>query len=169
MKTHEAISICIIDDDEMFLQTLKHYLQGKIKTTLNFKLFKSGEEFLKIANKQKIDIIILDYVLNGTYPFAMDGVSVLKKLKQTNPDTKIIILSGQCRIDVALESIKEGAHDYIIKNDNAFINIQNIIKNIIPQTIQLKQAKKWKKQIIAFTIAILLGLFIGMIIHFLFL
>jgi len=169
MKTLETLSICIVDDDELFLNALKHYLQEKIKTALTFKLFRSGEEFLKNATEQKFDIVILDYVLNGTYPYAMDGVSVLKKFKQANPETTIIVLSAQCKIEVALESIREGAYDYVVKNDNAFMKIKNVVKNIVPEVIQLKQTKKWKHQIIALAVAISSGLIIGMILRSLFL
>ena len=83
MKPQETISICIVDDDEMFLNSLKHCLQEKLKYTIGIKLFYTGEEFLKHIHEQKTDIVILDYMLNSTYPLAMDGRSVLQKNQTT--------------------------------------------------------------------------------------
>ncbi len=144
MKAIEKISISIVDDDEMFLKSLKHYLQEKLKGTIIIRLFYSGEDFLKHISEQKTDIVILDYKLNSLYPNAMDGRTALQKIKQTDPDMTVIMLSGQDKMNVALESIKDGAYDYIIKNDNAFLKTQTILKNAIETILISKRLKKYK-------------------------
>ncbi len=144
MKNTEPLTICIVDDDELFLKSMKYFLQQKISSAVQINLFQTGEEFLKNITEKKPDVVILDYVLNGFNPHAMDGRSVLRKIKQTNPEMAVIMISGQNRIEVALESIREGAYDYVIKNDNVFFKIHATLKNIIKNITTSKRLKKYK-------------------------
>ncbi|MGZ4034906.1 MAG: response regulator [Bacteroidia bacterium] len=143
MKTGE-LSISIVDDDEMFLTSLKHFLQQKFRSPINIKLFHTGEEFLKDLSEQKSDIVILDYILNNSRPYAMDGYAVLQKIKQLNPEMTVIMLSGQNRIEVAIQSIKDGAYDYIVKNDTVFLKIQTVLKNAINSTLASKRLERYR-------------------------
>lgn len=155
MKTENVFSVCVVDDDDLFLRSLKHFLQDKWQGRIKIKLFHSGEEFLRYIPEHKTDIVILDYVLNSLYPFAMDGHSVLQKIKQTDPDIKVIMLSGQNKIDVALKNIRSGAFDYIIKNDITFLKVQNSIKSAIETISNFKRIQTYKRYLIAALISIL--------------
>lgn len=148
MKTENVFSICVVDDDDLFLKSLKHFLQDKWQDKIKIKLFHSGEEFLRYISEHKTDIVILDYVLNSFYPFAMDGHSVLQKIKQTDSDMKVIMLSGQDKIEIALKSIQNGAFDYVIKNDITFLKIQTSIKKAIESIASLKQKQLERKWIV---------------------
>ena len=53
MKNAEPLSICIVDDDEMFLKSMKYFLQQKINSALQINLFQTGEEFLKSISEKK--------------------------------------------------------------------------------------------------------------------
>lgn len=139
METENTLSVCVVDDDDLFLKSLKHYLQDKWQDKIKIRIFHSGEEFLKYIPNHKTDIVILDYVLNSLYPFAMDGRSVLQKIKQISPEIKVIMLSGQDKIEVALDSIKNGAFDYVTKNDLAFLKVQNSIKSAIESITNFKR------------------------------
>lgn len=156
MKTENVFSICVVDDDDMFLKSLKHFLQDKWQDKIKIKLFHSGEEFLKYTPKHKTDIVILDYVLNSFYPFAMDGHSVLQKIKQTDPDTKVIMLSGQDKIEVALKSMQSGAFDYVIKNDITFLKVQNSIKSATESISNFNRKQIYKRFFVAITICIII-------------
>lgn len=149
MKTENILSVCVVDDDDLFLKSLKHYLQDKWRDKIKIRLFHSGEEFLKYIPTHKTDIVILDYVLNSLYPFAMDGRSVLQKIMQTSPEVKVIMLSGQDKIEVALDSIKNGAFDYVTKNDLAFLKVQNSIKSAIESSANLKRVQAVKRYLLA--------------------
>lgn len=155
MKTENVFSICVVDDDDLFLKSLKHFLQDKWQDRIKIRLFHSGEEFLKYIPKHKTDIVILDYVLNSFYPFAMDGQSVLQKIKQTDPDTKVIMLSGQDKIEVALKSIQSGAFDYVIKNDITFLKVQNSIKSAIESISNFNRIQTYKRYFVAITVCII--------------
>jgi len=76
------------------------------------------------------DVIILDYLLNGVDKNAMNGIETLDKIKAYNPDIPVIILSGQDKIDVAIDCMHHRAYDYVVKSETAFMRIQKIITNI---------------------------------------
>lgn len=155
MKTENTLSVCVVDDDDLFLKSLKHYLQDKWQDKIKVRVFHSGEEFLKYIPNHKTDIVILDYVLNSLYPFAMDGRSVLQKIKQTAPEIKVIMLSGQDKIEVALDSIKNGAFDYVTKNDLTYLKIQNSIKSAIESITNFNRIQTYKRYFITTLICIL--------------
>ncbi|HEY0029866.1 MAG TPA: response regulator [Bacteroidia bacterium] len=163
MKTIEPISIHMIDDDEMFLRALQQHLQRALKESIKIKWFLTGEEFLKNLPTEKPDIIILDHILNSRLPYAMDGRFVLQKIRQADPEIPVIMLSGQNKIETALESIKDGAYDYVVKNDNAFMKIQTIIRNAVKNTLvsQKKQLfKHWATMIVSLLFIVSLAIIV---------
>jgi len=88
------------------------------------------EECLQHING-KPDIIVLDYLLNNDeHPEAMDGMKLLKEVKKIDErEILVIMLSGQDKLQVALDAIKNGAYEYIAKSESAFVRIRNVIKN----------------------------------------
>ena len=155
MKTENTFSVCVVDDDDLFLKAMKHFLQDKWQERIKITLFHSGEEFLKYLQRHKPDIVILDYMLNSFYPFAMDGHSVLQKIQQTDPEAKVIMLSSQNKMEVALETMKNGAFDYIIKNDIALLKTQTSIKNAIESIADSKRLQNYKRYSIAAMVLII--------------
>src|ERR1035437_9349188 len=129
METSQSKLIFLVDDNELFLKSIEVYLRQFFR---NFTIttFTTGEDCLK-AISQNPDIVLLDYMLNSKYPDAMNGIMVLEKIKKTNPETSVIIFSAQDKIEVAVETMKHGAFDYVIKNERMFLRVQNAIKNIL--------------------------------------
>lgn len=152
--------IYLVDDDELYLKTAVHTLsQNK---GLNIKTFTNGEALLKALSK-KPDIVILDYFLDSEKPNAMSGIKVLQEIKQIAPDVEVLMLSGQEDIDVAVNSVKYGAVDYIVKNKSAFIRVQNDIKRIMKGKEKDNENKSFKKVImisIVFLILVIIFLMI---------
>jgi len=155
MRTsNDSYSVFLVDDDTMFLSSLKNSLSQNFKSGVEVSTFTSGEECLK-KMEDNPDIVILDYYLNDDqHPNAMDGLEVLKKIKETSEDSAVIILSGQDKLQVALDSIKSGAYEYVAKSESAFVRIQNVIKNIITSIKDARENKVYQKWnvIMAFTI-----------------
>ena len=111
-------------------------------------------------------IIVLDYHLNAHLPNAQNGVEVLKMIKEMHPETKVIMLSGQDKIEIAVDSMKYGAYDYVIKGETAFSRMENIINNI-DELSNIKAANKTYRAIITSLIVglifiILLSIFMVM-------
>jgi two-component system OmpR family response regulator len=82
---------------------------------------------------------------------------VLKSIREVKPDAKVIMLSGQDKIEVAIESMKYGAFDYVIKGETAFSRMENII-NYVNEINNIRAANKTYKRVITSLIIILIAI-----------
>jgi two-component system, OmpR family, response regulator len=140
MATNKYSLVFLVDDDETILDSLENHLQKERIRGVAFKKFSTGEQCLQELH-QKPDIIILDYYLNSKNKNAMNGIEVLKKIKSSARNTEVLMLSGQDSLEVAVNCIKNGAHDYIIKNESAFVRAAHLLKNLV-HNIKLKRDAK---------------------------
>lgn len=134
----------LVDDDKIYLKTLENYLIEKMSRDVTFQTFETGEACLA-ALDQNPDFIFLDYNLATEDSKALDGVAILKEVKNKLPDTHVVMLSGQDKIEVAVESIKGGAYDYIVKGEGASIRAAQVIKNILVIFSTAKWLKLYRK------------------------
>jgi two-component system response regulator AtoC len=97
----------VVDDEDLTLRTVSRGLRQE-----GFEVFTaaSGEEALTLFAEEKPDLTLLDIVLPG-----MDGVEVLRRLKESNPAAIILMMSAYHMVDRAVEAMKLGAYDYLIK------------------------------------------------------
>ncbi|HTB31512.1 MAG TPA: response regulator [Bacteroidia bacterium] len=158
MKTMVAkneYSVFLVDDDKMFLTSLKNSLQQQFGPTLKVSEYATGEECIEHIVDDVPDIVILDYYLNDVeHPDAMDGIKVLKEIKSESKDSIVIMLSGQDKLQVAIDSIKNGAYEYIAKSESAFVRIENTLKNAIDNLKSEKENNKYFKWNVALAIII---------------
>jgi DNA-binding NtrC family response regulator len=125
--TQKPFSVAIIDDDPMICQLVEDLLGRKFPDA-QATVFHTGEEAL--ASGFDPDLVILDYQLDTVKPDALNGLQVLSKLKQRHRDLPVVFLSGQDRLEVATNTMKFGAYDYIVKNDTTFARLENSIAKI---------------------------------------
>lgn len=118
--------VFLVDDEPIQNEMLKDFLSERY--TYELKVFESGEEALANMHLHP-EIVILDFHLNAHLENAKNGVEVLKEIKEISPETQVIMLSGQDKIDVAVDTMKYGAFDYIVKGESAFSRIENVINN----------------------------------------
>jgi two-component system OmpR family response regulator len=154
MKTSSELSVFLVDDDKLFLTSLTHQLKTMFKSKTKIMAFTTGEECLKHL-EERPDIIILDYYLNSKFKDAMNGLEILKKIVHANPESKVIMLSAQEKMEVAVDAIKHGAYDYIIKNDNVYLRTKLSIINAAGAISITKELKNFK-----FLIRVVLALII---------
>lgn len=136
MKDKDALFISIIDEDP-FCRTLYqqhlHNLGYK-----NVELYRDGQECLdglpKLSNTDIPDIIFLDYCLEKN-----NGLEVLKKIKRFNPDIYLVFLTVEVDRQIAADALKLGAFDYIIKGENDFGKISQVLRKILAVMALLKQ------------------------------
>ena len=127
MAISENLDLFLVDDEPIQNEMLKDYLSERF--TYNIQVFENGEDALaKMAVSPRI--VILDYHLNSQNSKAKNGVEILKEMKEKHPETEIIMLSGQDKIDVAIDTMKYGAFDYVVKGESAFNRIENIINKV---------------------------------------
>lgn len=133
----KALNIFIVEDDVFFGQTLKYHLSLNPDYTVH--LFEKGKDCLSNFHL-KPDIICLDFGLPD-----LSGDVLLKKIKEINNKIPVIIISGQEDIEVAINFLKIGATDYIVKNNhtkdllwNAIIKLRDNM-NLIHEVEELKE------------------------------
>lgn len=119
--------IFLVDDDHNNNEMLKMHLSSKFN--LEILTFSTGEDCIRNIDL-KPDYIILDYNLNSVKTEAANGIDILKKIKELKPEVYVLFLSGQDKIEVAVDTIKYGAYDYVVKNQSSFLRIENCLVNI---------------------------------------
>jgi ActR/RegA family two-component response regulator len=128
-STTKEILLFIVDDDAMYLKALEQSISVKLPL-IKIKTFLTGEACLQ-QMKLKPDVVILDYFLDSKVSYAWNGLTILKQIKKLNPKTKVIMLSAQDSLDVAVKCIDNGSFDYISKSESAFVKINNVLTNIM--------------------------------------
>jgi DNA-binding NtrC family response regulator len=147
--------IFLVDDEPIQNEMLKDYLNERF--VYDIKTFDNGEEMLKDMHLHP-EIVVLDYHLSAQKPDAKNGVEVLRILKDKYPDVQVIMLSGQDKIDVAIDSMKYGAYDYVVKGETAFSRTENVLNNVSELHRVRTINKAYKRTIV------LLGVVIGLIV-----
>ena len=111
--------IFIVDDDP-FINTLvvKRFTSEGYQVVA----FENGEDCLKALNKNP-NLIILDYFFVNDNKELMNGMEVFDRIKEIQPDTPVIMLSGQDKGEIVLELARKGIDDYVIKDNNLIDNL----------------------------------------------
>jgi DNA-binding NtrC family response regulator len=103
----ENPSILIIDDDEAIRDSCSQALK---KDGYRVKTSKDGIEGLRLFKQESFQVVLLDLKLPGA-----DGMEVLSKIKEENPETPVIIITAYATIESAVEAMKRGAFNYLAK------------------------------------------------------
>lgn len=114
--------IFVIEDDKIFAKMLSHHLS--LNPDFQIEVFYTGKEFLNNLYK-KPDMISLDYNLPG-----MSGSEIVEKVKASDPDLPIVIVSGQQDISTAINLFKKGVYDYIVKDEDSKERLWNIATKV---------------------------------------
>ena len=93
----------------------------------NIQSFPTGEACLQHLDDQP-DIVILDYYLNSKEKDAANGIDILKEIKRRNKALPVIMLSSQKSYGTASQTVMYGAMHYVIKGQDAFEEIYQLIK-----------------------------------------
>ena len=125
MTTH-APKIFIVDDEPLLTTMLNDYLQER-NAALDIHSFATGEACLEELDQQP-DLVVLDYYLNAREKEAANGIEILRAIKEQNKALPVIMLSSQQSYGTAARTIQYGAIHYVIKSQDAFAEIYDIIK-----------------------------------------
>ena len=121
-SNQSALRIFIVDDDDfssnMYGQFLKH------NGFPNVELISEGEKCVARLSERP-DIIFLDHQMAD-----MSGMETLQKIKKYDPKIKVVMVSGQENIRMAVSFIKTGAYDYIVKGDDEMLRMKTILKKM---------------------------------------
>ena len=124
--------------------------------------FYSGEEVINNLYRNP-DIIIQDFLLDD----GMNGIDVLKKAKELGNEVEFIFLSGQDNIDIAINTMKYGAYDYIVKDQMALKKMVNKINKIQSVNKLVKSNKRYKNgAVVFFSVLAVIVLIVLLIVFF---
>ncbi|MEO5571166.1 MAG: response regulator [Bacteroidia bacterium] len=159
------ILIFIVEDDPMHLQMLRDHLSKM--SDFEIKDFGTGEDCISYITKtnENPDIVFLDFYLNSVVKDAMDGLDALVEIKKIAPHTDIVMLSRQDKIQVAVDVMKYGAFDYIVKGESAFYRAEKAVYNIYRYSKMRRNAETYKKLTISFAIAFVLMIILFIILQ----
>lgn len=101
------IRLLLVDDEKDFTDTLKQRLEIR---DFAVAVAYSGDQALTEFNKDETDIVILDVLMPG-----LSGIETLERFKETAPLIEVIMLTGHATIENAIEGMKKGAYDYLMK------------------------------------------------------
>jgi len=107
MLPHKKISILVVDDELSIRESLSGWLQ---QDGYEVESAADGPAALAKAQETHYDIMLLDVKMPR-----MDGITVLKKLRESNADTAVVVMTAHGAIQDAVEAMKLGAHDYLLK------------------------------------------------------
>lgn len=100
--------IMLVDDEVPFVETITKRLQKRELTVITAL---SGDEALeRLAENRNLDVVILDVKMPG-----LDGIETLREMKKIYPRIEVIMLTGHATIETAIEGMKLGAYDYLMK------------------------------------------------------
>ena len=114
MSEPEALYNIVIAEDNA---VVREVLRGIIRQDKTLKIVgeaANGQSALDLVHSHKPDLVCLDIMMPG-----LDGISVLRKLKEEHTDTRVILVTGQSTSDVVSQALKLGAHGFVVKPFNA--------------------------------------------------
>ena len=102
------INVLLTDDEVPFVETMTKRLNKRGLTVLN--AFSGNEALKQLKEHKNIEVVILDVKMPG-----MDGIEALQKIKKQFPLVEVVMLTGHATIETAIEGMKLGAFDYLMK------------------------------------------------------
>jgi DNA-binding NtrC family response regulator len=100
-------NVLVVDDDEVV--RLSH-LRSLKSVSCDAEAVEDGEDALRMMERHPFDVVLLDLRMPG-----MDGMSVLRAIKQKWPDSEVVVITGYPTIETAKEAVRLGAYDYLAK------------------------------------------------------
>lgn len=131
MENQNQFKFFIVDDDTFCANMHEQFLTNMGHNDVTF--FSNGTDCLNNLD-QNPDIIFLDHNMED-----ITGFEVLKKIKRYNPNIYVVMVSGQENIKTAVDALKYGAFDYVIKDESVSDKMNIIINKIIKVKEELKK------------------------------
>ena len=118
--------LLIVDDDEVFCRLLKRHFEGDYAVAG----FSDPEDAVRHVKKNPADVVLTDLSMPK-----MDGIEVLRSIKAEFPDTDVVVMTAYANVETAVEAMKKGAYDYIVKPfslDELSMQLRNLFEEETP-------------------------------------
>ena len=160
METNKPFTIFIVEDNEMFAESLRVSLEMQ---GYSVHAFRSGEHMISFWEDDP-DIILLDYFIESEHGVAMNGDKILRFIRRISKSLPIIMLTSNTDIGQATALLKEGAIDFIVKDEDLLTNLQKTLNQVL-ESMKLRQEmarnklniKKYKRHFLVIVLIIALA------------
>ncbi len=132
------IRVLLVDDEPGVLDTLRLFLEKDGKVEMDCE--PSAEKALMRLSEEAFDVVVSDYFMPG-----MDGIELLKTLRNTGNTTPFILMTGRGREDIAMMALNEGA-DFYIQKTGEIVPMTSELRNMIVQCHNRDQAERAEKE-----------------------
>ncbi len=140
MKNLNTLKIFILEDDVWYGSMLHHYLS--LNPDYEVRRFENSAEFFNHLHENP-DVVTLDYSLPD-----MAGDEVLKKIKENYPSIQVLVISGQEDVATAISLLKNGAFDYIVKDDDTKDRVWNTLLHLQEINGLRQEVEELKEQVV---------------------
>ena len=134
MHTPTHRSILIIDDDDALRRSIVGFLED---TGFDVHQACSGHDGIRMFQELSPDLVLTDLMMPE-----LDGLGVVNAIKQHSPDTPVVIISGNGSVGYAIETMRQGAWDYITKPIHDFSLLERTINTVTTRADEAKAARK---------------------------
>ncbi len=139
------LRILYVEDDPNDQLIMKHALEKNLHIDFDLTIMSTGKEGLNEVEKKKFDLLLLDYKLPG-----MSGIEILTELQKRKVHTPIIFVTSKGSEKIAVEAIKLGVIDYIVKDDIGTNRLTDSIKEIMGN--RTKSTKDFDRKFVLYAI-----------------
>jgi DNA-binding response OmpR family regulator len=142
------LKVALVDDDIPNTEVLRDFLIRNGYSHVD--KYHDGESFLESLDRFDERAVVLDFDLSGGGD--LNGLEVLEAIKERSPSTHVIFFSGQDSLEVAVESLKNGADDYIVKSNAAFALVKTSLDKVYD--LQVLRTSEKRSQRVSLILAI---------------
>src|SRR3954471_13483369 len=123
IDNNENSSVLVVDDEAAIRYSVSKTLQ---RVGYSVREAASGEDALDIIRGEPFDVVLTDIRM----PPGLDGVELIRRIKDTDPDTIVILMTAYPSLPTAVEGLRLGAHDYLIKPSSSQDIRQSVARGI---------------------------------------
>jgi len=134
----DQISILIVDDERIAVKNLEHVLK---KEGYSVAGTGSGSNAIKLLEERQFDVVLTDLRMEK-----VDGLQILKKCRELQPDAEVIMITGYATLESAVEAMKKGAFHYIAKPFKLDL-VRNIVKEASEKVMLKKENRNLRDQL----------------------
>ncbi|MFN8438098.1 MAG: response regulator [Cytophagales bacterium] len=157
--------VFVVENNLLERNMIKSFLKES-GSKYDFKFFSNSAECIASLPEHPMAILI-DYDLNTINPNEKDAIKILEEIKALENHTEVVFFSTHENTEIAVATIKHGAFDYIVINDNQFLRLENELKTIEEHVFHIDESKKFKKLFIITLSVSIIFILIVMILFFL--
>src|SRR5689334_6381299 len=134
IDNNENSSVLVVDDEAAIRYSVSKTLQ---RVGYSVREAASGEDALDIIGAEPFDVVLTDIRM----PPGLDGVELIRRIKDKDPDTIVILMTAYPSLPTAVEGLRLGAHDYLIKPSSSQ-DIRSSVARGIERSRNLKRRRQ---------------------------